>query len=132
MATTTKNLTPFDFINDISLSKQDLLKQDESNEKAYNPFMVNRGFSLYPDTIIIANEVNKIHQLDKKLQYYFLLNTIRPMKRWSKWPKKVNDDELEMVKEYYGFSIDKAEAALKILTQEQKNAIEETISKGGK
>lgn len=123
--------TPFDFINSITFSKQDLMLTT-ADEKEYNSFIVNRGLSLFPDTVLFANEMNKNTGLDKRLQYDFLRTSIRKQKRWSKWPKKANIKDLDIIKTWYGYSDQKAMAALKVLTNEQINIIKENLNQGGK
>lgn len=121
---------PFDYITSISFSKEDMM-QDELGEKEYNAFMVNRGLSYFPDTIMYANEMNMLAHLDKKLQYTYLINIIRPRKRFSKWAKRKDDANLEMVMEYFGYSIDKAKTALSILSPDDLDKIKEKMNKGG-
>ena len=106
---------PFDYITSISFSKEDMM-EDELGEKEYNAFMVNRGLSYFPDTIMYANEMNLNAQVDKKLQYHYLINIIRPRKRFSKWAKRKDDVDLQIVMEYFGYNIDKAKSALSILS----------------
>jgi hypothetical protein len=88
----------FDFLNAINTSKKDLIV-DDITEKAYNPFMVNRGLSYFNDTVLFANEMNIHHHLDKKLQNSFYINTIRKRKRFSKWFKPEIESDIEVVKE---------------------------------
>lgn len=121
---------PFEYITSISFSKQDMM-EDEQGEKDYNSFMVNRGLSYFPDTIMYANEMNLMAHTDKKLQYHYLINSIRPRKRFSKWAKKKDDADLEMVMEYFGYSIDKAKSALSILSPDDVIKIKEKMNKGG-
>lgn len=121
---------PFDYITSISFSKEDMM-QDELGEKEYNAFMVNRGLSYFPDTIMYANEMNILAHLDKKLQYTYLINIIRPRKRFSKWAKRKDDANLEMVMEYFGYSIDKAKTALSILSPDDLDKIKQKMNKGG-
>jgi hypothetical protein len=121
---------PFDYITSISFSKEDMM-EDELGEKEYNAFMVNRGLSYFPDTIMYANEMNLNAQVDKKLQYHYLMNSIRPRKRFSKWAKKQNSDQLEMVMEYFGYNIDKAKSALSILSKTDLEKIKQKMNKGG-
>ena len=127
-------MNPFDFVNDINFGKKDIITDSanpELAEKTYNPFLTNRALSYYPDTIQFANMMNKNSHIDHLLQYSFLLNIIRKRKRFSKWFKKNDDDVLEMVIEYYGFSVNKAKEALKILTDDQLEKIKEKMTKGG-
>ena len=121
----------FDYLNSINLTKQDIMIDDDC-EKAYNSFMVNRGLSYFPDTINIANEMNRQHQLDSKLQYQFLINMIRKRKRFSKWAKAQKESDIDAVKEYYGYSNEKARQALTLLSPDQITIIKNKVSKGGR
>jgi hypothetical protein len=103
----------------------------EQDEKSYSAFMVNRALSYHRDTVLWANEMNQHPNLDKKLQADFLLNTIRAQKRpYSKWFKKGADDDLNAVKEYYGYTDSKAYEALKILDDVQIAMIKKQLYKG--
>ena len=108
-----------DYIPAISNTKLDLMDTDDKHwEKKYPAFMVNKTFSHFQNTILYSQEMNKNHHLDNKLQFDYLLNTIRPMKRFSKWPKKTTHIDLEYVKEYYGYSDTRAEEALGLLNDD--------------
>ena len=122
---------PFDFIKAINTSKNVMKDGDTMTEKDYIPFLVNRGLSFFQDTIIQVNEMNRLHFLDNKLQFDYLLNNIRPRKRWSKWLKPDKIDNLELVKEYFGFSNEKAKDALEVLTNEDIEDIKSKLAKGG-
>lgn len=124
-------MTPFDFVNAINYKKIDLMKDDEQAEKDYVPFIVNRTLSYFPDTIMYANEINQRIHLDNKLQFHYFLNSIRASKRFSKWVKKEGSADLEAVKEYYGYSNEKAEQALSLLSTDQLQIIKERLDKGG-
>jgi len=126
---------PFDYINSINTTKKNLMRgtdNDHLSEKSYNPFLTNRALSYHNDTVAIANEMNIKHQLDKKLQYEFLLNIVRPKKRYAKWSKKYKGGDVEIIKEYYGYNDTKANQVLTILTAEQVVAIRNKLEKGGK
>lgn len=123
-------LSPFDFINSISYNKKDLMETKE-DEKLYNTFMVNRGLSYYPDTIEYANMMNRLYHLDPKLQYSFLINIVRPRKRFSKWSKKKKDGDLELVMKYFGYNANKAKSALSILTPDDLKTIKKKLDEGG-
>jgi len=125
-----QNITPFDFINAISHTKLDLMSLDNA-ESQYKAYVINKGLSFYPDTVIQANEMNSRPHLDKRMQFSFLINIIRSKKRYSKWlkPEKLND--LEVVQEYYGYSKEKARQVLPLLSYEQINYIKLRIKKGG-
>lgn len=125
-------MTPFDFINAINFTKENLL-QDPQAEKDYNAWLVNKGLSYFPDTVLYANEMNRNWSIDKDLQFNFLLNTIPKKKRFSKWHKKDADTtNLALVKEYFGYSSEKANKVLNILSEEELNMIKEKLYKGGK
>jgi len=121
---------PFDFIKAINDSK-DVMKNDPFAEKDYIPFLVNRGLSFFQDTVIQVNEMNRNHFLDNKLQFDYLINNIRPRKRWSKWLKPEKIDNLELVKLYFGFGNEKAKDALEVLTNEDIEEIKSKLAKGG-
>ena len=121
----------FDYLNSINLTKKDIMIDDDC-EKAYNSFMVNRGLSYFQDTIIIANEMNRHHQLDNKLQYQFLINMIRKRKRFSKWAKAQKESDIDAVKEYYGYSNEKARQVLTLLNSDQINELKNKVMTGGR
>lgn len=125
-------MTPFDFVNAINFTKQDLF-EDPQATKDYIPFIVNRGLSYFPDTVLYANEMNLHNDISKDWQFYFFLNSIVKKKRFSKWHKKDADSEpLRLVMEYFGYSSEKAEEALTILNDAQLAMIKEKLYKGGK
>ena len=120
----------FVFVKAIQYTKEPLIV-DEWSERQYNPFMVNRALSFNPETVIQANEMNSRPHLGKKLQFSFLINTIRPKKRFDAWVKAEKSEVLDMVKQYYGFSNAEARSALRILTADQLELIGEKLNKGG-
>jgi len=124
-------MTPFTFLNEINYGKKDIMI-DDITEKQYNSFMVNRGLSYFRDTVIYANEMNKHHHLDSRLQFDFLINIIRKKKRFSKWNKPETVDDLDIIKEYYGYSNEKARSAHKLLSPDQLSEIRKKVYKGGK
>ena len=124
-------MNPFDFITAICDSKKELIT-DDITEKAYNPFMVNRSLSYHYDTVLLANEMNQRAFLDKKLQFDFLINTVRKKKRFAKWVKPISSDDLEVVKSYYGYSNEKARMVLPLLSDDQMGQLKQRIFKGGK
>tara|TARA_B100000809_G_scaffold99030_1_gene97524 strand:- start:68 stop:442 length:375 start_codon:yes stop_codon:yes gene_type:complete len=118
---------PFDFIKSISSTKNNIME----NEKDYNAFMVNRGLSYFPDTVIYANEMNKFHHLDNRLQYLFLINIVRKRNRFSKWNKSVESENINAIKRYYNYSNEKARDVLPLLSNENLNIIRGRIQHGG-
>lgn len=121
----------FDYVNSINDTKQDLMV-DDTSEKIYNSFTINRTFSYFKDTAVLANVMNQYHHLENKLQYHFLLNIIRKKKRFSKWMKPDVDRDLEVVKEYYGYSNEKAKQVMGLLRKDQINVLRRKVNKGGK
>ena len=101
-------------------------------EKRYAPFIINKCLAPFNDTIMLVNEINMRHHLDTKLQYDFLLNTIRSKKRYAPWVKADKLKDLEYVKEYFGYSNAKAKVALSILDNEQITTIKNSLNKGGR
>ena len=124
-------MNPFEFLNAINTTKKDIMI-DDITEKAYNAFMVNRSLSYHPDTILLANEMNKYHHLDSKLQFSFFINSVRKKKRFAKWAKPTNPNDVEVVKEYYGYSNEKARQVLTILSKEQIEELRMEVYKGGR
>lgn len=124
-------MSPFDYLKAINETKKDIMVDDVS-EKEYNAFIINRGLSFFNDTVIYANEMNKYHHLDNRLQFDFFINIIRKKKRWSKWIKSSDIDNLELIKEYYGYSNEKAKSALSLMSNEQIEQLKQRIYKGGK
>jgi hypothetical protein len=105
---------------------------DDIDSKDYIPFLVNRSLSYHMDCVLYANEMNLHSELEKDLQYQYLLNTIRSMKRkFQPWQKSETDKNLECVKIYFGYSNQKAKEALRILTDEQIAEIKIKTDKGG-
>ena len=122
-----------DYLNAINHEKKNLMDtNDEMWEKKYPAFIVNKCIAPFPDTIHLVNEMNLHNHLDKKLQFDFLLNSIRTRKRFTPWMKASKQKNLEYVKEYYGYNNEKARSALKILSDEQIKAIKDSLDKGGR
>lgn len=121
-----------EYLNAINHTKERLLdSEDEEWEKKYPPFIVNKCVYPFQDTIMLVNEINQLPHLDKKLQFDFLLNSVRSRRRFSPWLKASRIEDLEYVKEYYGYSNDKAKQALDILTDEQIATVKQKLRKGG-
>ena len=122
---------PWDFISSITFGKNNMMEEDPSCEKSYLPFMVNTSLSYFVDTIEHANHMNMNGHIDNKLQYSYLLNSIRPKKRFSKWAKKVEDENLDAVMQYFGYNRNKAKEAIRLLSPTQLEQIKEKNSGGG-
>jgi hypothetical protein len=124
-------MSPFDYVKEILQSKKQLIV-DELSEKDYMPFIVNRSLSYHKDCVFFANEMNRRHFLDKKLQNDFLINTVRSQKRpFAKWVKSEKSEDLECIKTIYGFSDSKAREALRLLSKEQIQQLKEQTDIGG-
>ena len=128
-----KIMNPFDYVNSINHKKNNMMRDTDNDQLAedlYKPYVVNKALSYFTDTVFFANHVNQSPHMDNKLQYEFLLNSIRPRKRFAKWVKSEDNNDLEMVKEYYGFSDSKAIQALSILSPDQIETIRRNMIKG--
>ena len=119
-----------DWLNSINFNKENLM-EDPDAKKDYSPYIINRCLSGNLDCIMFVNEMNINHHLDKDLQYSFYLNTLRKKKRFSPWLRKDKVTDLEIIKQYYGYSNEKASQALKILTPEQIKFIKQRLDTGG-
>ena len=121
-----------DYLNSINFTKKDLMKSDDKDwVKKYPAFIINKILSGFQDTIMLVNEVNRNHFLDKYMQYSFLLNSIRSKKRFSPFLRASKLKNIDLVKEYYGYSNEKAKTVLDILTKDQLKLIKEKLYKGG-
>ena len=123
-------MNPFEYLNAINTSNEDIMV-DDITEKQYNAFMVNRGLSYFNDTVLMANEMNQHAHLDSRLQFDFLINIVRKKKRFSKWAKPQIESDIEVVKEYYGYSNEKARQALTLLSPDDINGLKKKVYKGG-
>jgi hypothetical protein len=121
-----------DWLNSINQSKNNIMDQDIDSISQYPPYIINKCLSGFIDTVMYANEMNIYNFLDKKMQYDFFINIVRPKKRFSPWLYKEKLNDLELVKKYYGYNNDKARSALKILTKEQLEFIKSKLDTGGK
>jgi len=122
-----------EYLKSINETKDNLMDgEDPVWEKKYPPFIVNKCLAPFNDTIMLVNEINQRHHVDSKLQYDFLLNSLRSKKRYASWMKANKSKNLEYVKEYYNYSNEKAQSALDILNDDQIATIKEKLNKGGK
>ena len=119
-----------EYLNAINHTKENLM-QDSFSERKYPAWVVNRALYAHPDTILLVNEMNVNNHLESKLQFDFLLNSIRPRKRFAPWLKTSKIDNLDLVKEYFGYSDQKAKEALTLLTDDDLELIRSKLNKGG-
>ena len=124
-------MNPFEYLNAINHTKQNVMVDDLA-EKSYNSFMVNRGLSYFSDTVLMANEMNRYHHIDNRLQFDFFINIVRKKKRFSKWNKPEIVSDVEVVKQYYGYSNEKSRQILSLLTSEQIDELKKKVYKGGR
>ena len=126
-------MTPFDFLNDINYGKKNLMIDDIDHqvEKQYMPFIVNKGLSYTMDTVIYANEMNIRPHTDKKLQFDYLINTIRRNKRFPKWMKSEEDENIKVIVEYYGYNVQRAKEVLPLHSMKELSLIKEKLNTGG-
>ena len=119
------------WLNSINFNKENLIEEAATLIKEYPPFIVNKCLSGHLDCVLFANEMNKYHFLDKDMQYNFYLNILRKKKRFSPWLRKEKVSDIEYVKQYYGYSNEKASQILKILSDEQIEFIKQRLDTGG-
>jgi len=125
-------MNPFDYVGAINQSKKDLMVDDIA-EKDYSSFLVNRSLSYFLDTVMVANEMNINHHIDSRLQFIFLINSVRKRKRFSKWHKAAaTSDDVNVIKQIYNYNDHRAHEALKLLSRGQINALRERVNTGGK
>lgn len=126
-------MTFFDFLNAINDSKKDLLREDPHSEKEYNSFMINRGLSYFPDTILYANEMNSAAHIPKQWQFDFYRIGISKRKRFSKWHKREKDsDDIKLIMKEYNYSYQKAIQASEIINETQLQNLREKYVSGGR
>jgi hypothetical protein len=125
---------PFDYVTSVSWTKKNLMRgsdNDELMEKDYKPFLTNRALSYFPDTIHIANVMNRLYDLPSRFQYEFYFHVVRARKRFSPWGKQEELEAIEIIKEYYGYNESRAREVVDILSDEQLAAMKQKLEKGG-
>ena len=120
-----------DWLNSINLTKKNIIEDEPHLAREYPPFIINKCLSGHLDCILFANEMNKYHFLDKDMQYEFYINILRKRKRFSPWIRKDKVTDLDCVKQYYGYSNEKASQALKVLSSDQIQFIKQRLDTGG-
>jgi len=121
---------PFDFVKSVSYTKKDLMV-DEVEEKAYQPFLINKALSYHQDSVFFANEMNIRHGTENRLQYMFFLNTLRKRQRFSKWSRPYISKKLDVVKQHYQVSTKIAKEYVELLTDKQMKELKKTMNLGG-
>ena len=120
-----------DFLRSINITKENVMESDPMAEQEYVPFVVNRTLSYFPDTVLYANEMNLRGGSDHRLQFEYLINSVRTKKRFSRWLKPEKNEDVDAIKEYYNCSYNKANEIVKILTDEQLSLIHKRLERGG-
>ena len=122
-----------EYLKSINLTKQNLMdSEDKVWERRYPSFIINKCLAPFNDTIMFVNEINFHNHIDNKMQYDFLLNSLRKQHRYASWMKASKSKNLEYVKEYFGYSNEKARSALNVLNDKQIAYIKSKLNKGGK
>jgi len=125
-----EKLTPFSFMTSVSESKRDLISENPESAKEYNAYMVNRGFSFFPDTVLYANELNMLPAMPKAAQYYYYYGSLRKRKRYSKWHKLAKDEILDLICVTYNCRVEVAKQYMKILTEDNIQALRDMRNTG--
>jgi|TARA_B100001093_G_scaffold233798_1_gene224097 hypothetical protein len=121
---------PFDFVKSVSSDKTDIMV-DDIEEKAYQPFLINKSLSYHQDSVFFTNEMNCRHGLDNRLQYVFFLNTLRKRQRFSKWSKPYVSKKLDVVKQYYQMSTREAKDLYTLLSDKELRELKDRMNIGG-
>ena len=124
-------MNPFDYVKAINTTKKNIMV-DDITESEYQPFLINRSLSYFPDTVLYANEMNQYHHLPSRLQFDFFINIIKKRNRFSKWFKPSEIQSIDIIKEYYGYSNEKAKSVLSLLNNSQIEDLRQRIYKGGR
>ena len=121
---------PFDFVKSVSSDKKDIMV-DDIEEKAYQPFLINKSLSYHQDSVFFTNEMNCRHGVDNRLQYVFFLNTLRKRQRFSKWAKPYVSKKLTVVKDYYQMSTREAKELFTLLSDKEIRELKNRMNIGG-
>lgn len=125
------SVSPFDFVEAVSFTKEDIIRDGDAEERDYNAFIVNKALSFFPDSVFDSQEMNRCSNLDGLIQFDYLRLSLRKRKRFSKWFKKINSDNLEVISEAFNFSLNKSREALRSLTDEELVEIKLKLKRGG-
>ena len=125
-----KGPSPFDFIKSVSNTKQDMLAEDPEMIKNYNAYIINRGLSYFPDTVLLANELNMYPDIPAASQYYYYMGAIRKGKRFSKWHKPEKDVDIELIQKIYGVRLEIAKQYRKLISDVDMKKLHELSDTG--
>ena len=124
-----------DFLKSLNQKKTPMKNLDEdlqSTVKSYTPFIINRCMSYFPDTIIQSNNMNFNSGVSKEMHYDYFLYSVRKRNRFSPWLKKENIQDLDVVKEYFGYSDRKTREIFDLLSEEDIEMIKKETYRGGR
>ena len=122
---------PFDFVKSVSYDKKDIMV-DDIEEKAYQPFLINKALSYHQDSVFFANEMNVRGSVDNRLQYLFYLNTLRKRQRFSSWVKPYISKKLDVIKKYYQISQKEAKEYVNLLSDKNLRELRNRMKIGGR
>lgn len=120
-----------ELLKSINKTKENLLQKNELYVREYQPFVINRTLSYFKDTIFFVNEINQFQDLDNKMQYDFLLNSIRARSRFKKWDKKKQYENVSVIMEYYNYSTKEAERVHELFDKNKIEQMKKELYKGG-
>jgi len=120
---------PFDIIDAINKGKGNICRAYNGPE--YNPFMVNRAMSQFPDTIFQAYQGDMLSELSGEAQMDYYVHATRPKRRFAKWYKPVKNSDVEFLKTLYSINNILAIEYLSILTDDQLSQLKEQYNTGG-
>lgn len=106
----------FEILNNLNFDKN-YEKLDEVKRKNYNPYLINRGLSYFPDSVLQANAMNLRSFLDKQTQFDYLFHAVRKRKRFSRWHKKTNFELVPIITEVLECSPREAEKYANMITE---------------
>ncbi len=120
------------FLEDINTGKKNILRMYPETEKDLQPFILNRAFSMDKFTVMFANEMNAKPHISKRMLYDFYIYGLPKARRHAPWAKKINEDDILAVMEYYQYSEQRALEVMPLLSSDDIEKIKIKIDKGGK
>lgn len=119
--------SPFKLADAVSENKKDLIRSGEAREEDYEPWLVNKSLSLHADCVLYVNEMNCLPELPRLMQHDYYLESLRPRRRWSKWPKAEKVEDEKLISDLYGYRPGRSREALKVLRHEQIIALRQLM-----
>lgn len=125
------SVSPFDFVEAVSFTKEDIIRDGDAEERDYNAFIINRSLSYFPNSVFDAQEMNREYMLDPIMQFDYLRLSLRKRKRMSPWAKKINTDDINTVSQAFNMNINKSREALRALSDQELIDIRSSLNRGG-